>query len=221
MLRPWIHALLLISPAFPLFSACSSDVEVATTSTTGAGGSASSSSGGGDCTGNGPFCAWGCGSDAFDQPLCQNGVWVCPEGTVDASTCPSGTCWGPPLPCEVCDNGFKCAPTEACVGSCSSFVCATCDGAPAGTTFVGACSCSCDSAGQYGCSLLPGCCTQDIDCGDKTLFPCVNHVCKQPVPGACWADIECGSGMKCDGAIVCSCMAACEVPDSPGKCVPI
>lgn len=192
---------------FVFSGACSSTVDVET----------SSSSGG--CAGNGPFCAQGCGSDAFEQAICKKGAWVCPPGSVDADTCPAGTCWGPPLPCEECNGGWTCVANKECAGSCGGIVCATCEGAPAGTTVIGACACSCNGS-SYSCAPLLGCCNQDFDCGDETLTPCVNNVCKTPVMGGCWSDVECG-GMKCQGAIVCPCGSDCKVPDSPGMCVPI
>jgi len=204
-----------------LLLACGSDVDVASTS--GAGGSSASSTStgsGGGCAGSPPFCTHGCGSDWLEQSICPNGTWTCPPDTIDPNECPPGTCWGPPLPCEVCMGGWACAPEAACIGSCSAFVCATCEGTAPGTTQIGACQCSCNN-NEYGCTLAPGCCHQDVDCGDKQLFPCVNNVCKQPVTGACWADIECGAGMKCQGAIVCPCGAFCDAPDTPGMCVPL
>lgn len=214
---------LLLLSTFALFAwipACSSSVEIAGTGGSSGGASSSSSSSGGACAGNGPICVWGCGSDAASQAECKNGTWVCPPDTVDINSCPPGTCWGPPVSCEVCDNGWQCKPTEACIGSCESFVCATCEGAPAGTLQMGACSCSCTNGNQYGCTLLPGCCNADIDCGDESFVPCVEHVCKPPIAGKCWVDAECGNGMKCQGASVCPCNYDCEVEDSPGTCMP-
>jgi hypothetical protein len=113
-------------------------------------------------------------------------------------------------------------PEAACVGSCNSFVCATCNGAPPGETYLGGCVCSCKNDGnEYGCELMAGCCNQNIDCGDEVFVPCVENVCKQPVPGGCWSDAECGPGMKCEGEMVCPCTYDCEVPDEPGTCVPM
>lgn len=195
--------------------ACGGSVTVA--------GSGGSGGGSGGCAGFPAIgaCVYGCGSDAFDSSICQDGVWVCPPGTVPVGDCPAGTCSGPPLPCEVCNNGWSCAPNNACVGSCESLLCATCNGAPAGTLQIGACTCACDSTGgQYGCALAPGCCNKDIDCGDETFVPCVNNVCKPPVMGACWSDTECGANMKCSGAVVCPCSFDCNTPDMPGTCVP-
>jgi hypothetical protein len=206
----------------PLFlaPACSSSVEIAGTSASSSGASSSSSTGGAACTGFGPTCVWGCGSDASSSAECKNGLWSCPPGTVDMNTCPPGTCWGPPLPCEVCNNGWKCAPTPECIGTCESLVCATCEGMPGVPIQMGACSCSCKNGVEYGCSLAPGCCNANIDCGDESFVPCVEHVCKQPVIGRCWVDAECGLGMKCEGAVVCPCGYDCDVEDSPGMCVP-
>jgi len=219
MRRSFVLVLILGASSW-LAAACGSSVEVPDGGSGGAGGAGGSGGAGGGCAGFGPTCAWGCGSDAASQADCIGGAWKCPPGTVDMDTCPPGTCWGPPFTCEVCDNGWKCAPDQGCIGSCESFVCATCDGAPEGHAYIGACDCSCNNGSEYGCTLVPGCCNQDIDCGDKTWFPCVEHVCKQPVPGQCWVDAECGPGMKCQGASVCPCNFDCNGPDSPGTCVP-
>lgn len=66
----------------------------------------------------------------------------------------------------------------------------------------------------------PGCCTQDLDCGDFAYVPCVNGVCKQPLPGTCWKDAQCGPDATCVGASVCPCNADCDAPDAPGTCKP-
>jgi hypothetical protein len=186
----------------------------ATSSTTGTG---STSSGG--CAGTAPWCAAGCGSDYFPaQAECLGSEWVCPEGTVNPEDCPPGTCWGLPLPCEICgDSGWECAPTEACVGSCGGLACAACTGAP-DAIVVGACQCACDENAQYTCQLAAGCCNVDFDCGDLAYVPCVNNVCKPTVAGGCWSDAECGDGESCVGATVCPCGARCDGPDAPGTC---
>jgi hypothetical protein len=227
---------------FPLLSlaliACSGHVDVAQGQTSsgsagsggaGASGSASTAGGAGNstgtsgCSGPEPLCVHGCGSDWLEQANCVGGTWVCPPDTIDPKDCPSGTCWGPPFPCEQCGpNGWECHPDESCIGpdSCAGFVCPECTGAP-DMTIIAGCQCQCDGAGQYMCDLAPGCCMQDMDCGDEVLYPCVNHVCKMPVLDGCWRDDECIPGQKCDGAVVCPCGALCGVPDQPGKCVPL
>jgi len=220
MTRGPLLALLLVTLA-----ACASKVDVpssSASSSSGAGGAGGSGGSGGGCAGNGPMCAWGCGSDAFDPPQCTGGKWVCPPGTVDSTTCPPGTCWGPPLPCEVCDDGWACKPDPVCTSGCYAMACATCEGAPGGTTVFGGCACACDEASnEYRCNLVPSCCNEDMQCGDESYVPCVEHVCKQPVPGGCWKDEECGMEMICAGAFVCPCGSDCDAPDVPGTCVPI
>ena len=206
-----------------LSASCSGSVEVIGQGGGGSGGSGGSGGTGG-CSGSPPLwtCVHGCGSDFFEASVCKDGAWVCPLNTVPIDDCPPETCPGPPLPCEICFNGLSCVPNEGCIGSCESLVCGTCNSAPSGTLSIGACTCSCDATGnQYGCTLTPGCCNQDMDCGDEAFFPCVNHVCKQPVFDACWVDAECGPGMKCEGANVCPCHTDCDAPDMPGMCVPV
>jgi len=176
-------------------------------------------------TGTGPCptapitCVQGCGSDYLASPTCSAGTWSCPDGFIDISTCPPGTCFGAPLPCEICGpDGWACQPEETCAGSCDGIVCAECPAGGTGTVTLGACSCSCDDSAQFTCSLAPGCCNADMDCGDALYVPCVEHVCKQPVPGGCWKDDECGPNQKCAGASVCPCGFDCDEPDTPGTC---
>jgi hypothetical protein len=73
-------------------------------------------------------------------------------------------------------------------------------------------------AGQ-GQGGAPGCCTMDMECGDLVPAECVNGVCVTPLLGQCWRDADCDGGKVCQGASVCPCGAACDEPDSPGKCV--
>lgn len=185
---------------------CGSDVEQPSPST--------------GCSGTTFDCAAGCGSDYFPaQAACVDGAWECPEGTVDPSDCPANTCWGIPLPCEVCGpEGRACEPTPTCVAGCAGgAVCLVCPPG-GGITIIGACACQCN-AGTYQCSPAPDCCEQDIDCGDEQYVPCVNQVCKQPVAGQCWSDAECPVGSVCAGAEVCPCGQDCTVEDQPGDCV--
>ncbi len=215
---------LLLSLSVGALGACSSSIEIVRPGNGGSAGAGGEGGGTGGCAGFPGIgeCVHGCGSDAFEASICEGNAWVCPPGTVPVKDCPSGTCVGAPLACEVCLDGWSCQVDAACIGSCSSIVCGTCNGAPSGMQQIGGCMCSCDATGnQYGCSTIPGCCTKDIDCGDESFVPCVNNVCKQPVPGKCWADIECGPNMKCEGAGVCPCNYDCFLPDEPGTCVPI
>lgn len=169
-----------------------------------------------------PFlCADDCGSDYFPaEAECVGGAWVCPPGTVNPADCPPGTCWGPPLACEVCtDAGWACQLEESCVAGCGGLVCAGCPAGPA-PAVIGACACACDAAGQVSCALAPGCCEEDLQCGDAVWVPCVSHVCKDPVAGKCWVDGECAPGEVCVGASVCPCGFDCDGPDQPGDCLP-
>ncbi|UQA55828.1 hypothetical protein [Polyangium aurulentum] len=210
------HGRLLALLLVALAAACASNVEVPSNSaaSSGAGGA------GGGCAGDPPICPPGCGTDVFDEPQCTAGEWVCPNDPVDPSNCHSDTCWEPPLPCEVCDGGGPaCKPDAACTSGCYALSCATCEGAPGGTTVFGGCACACDEASnEYRCNLVPSCCNEDMQCGDESYVPCVEHVCKQPVAGGCWKDEECGMEMICVGAFVCPCGSDCDAPDVPGTC---
>lgn len=205
-------------------------------STGGAGAQGGTQSGGGsadECDGDEPLCADACGSDYFpEEAVCEDGTWTCPPGTVDPEDCPPGTCWGSPLPCEVCtDDGWACEPTVECVVSnanpgefsdCADLACATCVGAPA-SVIVGGCACACDDLGQYSCAMAPGCCNTDLDCGDFVYAPCVNGVCKMAPPtGKCWSNADCVSmGMVCAAPSVCPCGEDCPGTDQLGDCVAI
>ena len=70
------------------------------------------------------MCAPGCGGDVFAQAECQDGTWVCPDGTTNVDDCPEDTCWGMPAPCQrgcvepnpiaaSCDGGAWSCPPEA------------------------------------------------------------------------------------------------------------
>jgi len=76
------------------------------------------------------------------------------------------------------------------------------------------------------CDLTPtaGCCFEDDECGTGR---CVNALCRAraegtcvgPVrAGQCWDDSDCDAGVRCVGANICPCGAACFVPDMPGTC---
>ena len=191
------------------------------TSGTGAAGPGSSTgtgATGGGCSGS-PFdCVEACATDYFQQSECIDGTWTCPPGWFPASNC-ENPCFGLPLSCESCgERGWQCDPTPRCAEGCPGLVCLECPDIPGPVPF-GACTCSCDAAGQYSCDLTPGCCNQDMDCGDVVYVPCVEHVCKQTVPGACWVDAECPPGQQCIGASVCPCGYDCDGFDEPGQCM--
>lgn len=122
-------------------------------------GDASSDAGSAGCTDYAPFCADFCGSDyAPESADCIDGRWVCPPGTVDSSDCPSGTCWGPPLPGEECDDGWKCRPDADDWDACPELLCATCDGF-GDDREVDGCACWCDpDTAQVSCgrAATPG-----------------------------------------------------------------
>jgi len=57
------------------------------------------------CSSPRPSCVLTCGSAAVTYPSCQHGAWICPEGTVDFSACPKGTCMVSPFLCTDCSTG--------------------------------------------------------------------------------------------------------------------
>jgi len=72
-------------------------------------------------------CSDQCGSDAFFEPTCDNGVWTCGSG-VKTSGCPEGTCWGEPGMCcdakgqpvtPVCKDGEWEWPTPCTSANCA------------------------------------------------------------------------------------------------------
>ncbi|MBM4394263.1 MAG: hypothetical protein FJ087_01075 [Deltaproteobacteria bacterium] len=100
-----------------------------------------------------PWCAHGCGSDWIEEPACDAGRWTCPDGTVLMSDCPPGTCWGMPLPGEVCDGGWKCRPDPEDFSPCPPLMCAVCDGFEGPQTADG-CTCECKGS-QVECHAAP------------------------------------------------------------------
>jgi hypothetical protein len=97
------------------------------------------------CPSSEPTCVHGCGSDWLEDAVCVAGEWTCPDDTVNVDDCPPGTCWGPPLPGEVCgDDGWECRPDEAAYAACPELLCATCNGAfERGPIAADGCACSC------------------------------------------------------------------------------
>ena len=99
-----------------------------------------------------PLCSFDCGGDAFESPDCIANEWICPPDTTPIDDCPPGSCFGAPLPGEVCDGGWQCRPWETgALDSCPAgdFLCADCNGfdEPYDT---GECVCTCD-AGTVSC----------------------------------------------------------------------
>lgn len=214
--RRYDHAVSTVRPillALPLLlAACGGKVIV--DASTGTGGTTSS----GGCSGESFSCVQFCGSDFYPSVSeCVGGAWICPNGTVDPATCPPSTCGDlPPLPCDVCVGGaWACNPGPACLAGCPSVACAACPEVPVAPP--PGCTCTCDGNNQLTCAKS-ACCTQDVDCGDESLVPCVNGVCKQPVVGSCWSNVECGPVGSCQGVFVCPCGALCGIPDQPGMC---
>lgn len=44
-------------------------------------------------------CSDACGSDAFVSPVCLDGAWRCPDGTIATDGCGPDVCWGLPGDC--------------------------------------------------------------------------------------------------------------------------
>ncbi len=183
-------------------------------SSSGAGGSAgdagvagSAAAGGGQdagvaCAGDAFPCAAGCGSDWFpEQATCERGRWTCPPGTVDPRSCPTGTCWGPPLPGETCGpNGWECRPSVDDVRACPELLCATCEGFDRAVSTT-SCTCTCEGsevrclpAANAPCEQVPSPCACFVrpDCSaltDTCLCSC-DYLC----PGEPPCDCDCGGG---------------------------
>lgn len=104
-------------------------------------------------------CIVQCPSDWFFEPECRNGQWVCPTVDVMGESvqsypepeCPSWRCGGPPpLPGESCIDGeWFCEPPDEVWAACEQYMCATCNGFPAGEQERFGCRCACDSTGYW------------------------------------------------------------------------
>lgn len=194
---------LVVALAFACASACGGRA-----GGTSGGGSDGGTDGSAGCSGGVRDCADGCGSDYFpERAECVGGEWRCPQGTVLPEECPSGTCWGAPLPGETCDEGWACEPDASAWQECPSLMCATCRNFD-GPQQVGDCVCECNGVGNVQCINLddpvppptqPPCegldfcaCHQRSDCTyetDSCLCPC-DYEC----PGEPPCDCACGGG---------------------------
>ncbi|MGM0576006.1 MAG: hypothetical protein ACQEXJ_09780 [Myxococcota bacterium] len=97
----------------------------------------------GECEGDTPQCAPGCGGDVLLGPaICVEGEWACEEGVL-VPECPPGTCWGLPLPGEVCSNGWSCQPEDFAYEMCPETMCLTCRDFEGPVAKEG-CTCHCD-----------------------------------------------------------------------------
>jgi len=108
------------------------------------------------CVEDPPLCMAGCGSDWIKGDAeCVDGAWVCPPDSIATTDCPEDTCWGLPLPGEICgDNGWECQPDAEDWAACPSLMCAVCEGFD-GAQIQGACSCACDKDNQVSCVEIP------------------------------------------------------------------
>ena len=158
-----------------------------------------------ECEGEAPDCPSVCGSDGFFPPaVCEDGAWVCASGGVLMTTCPPGTCWGSPLPGEICDDGWACAPGAAAIESCPELMCATCRGF-AGPVEEAGCRCQCDeSSDTVVCEATPVTCAGAAPlcapgCGGDSFHgpaECVDGAwtCAEGIlrtdcpPGTCWGE---------------------------------
>jgi hypothetical protein len=104
------------------------------------------------CEGSAPLCAQTCGGDAFfGQARCEGLRWVCDEGTLETD-CPRGTCWGAPLPGEVCDGGYVCRPWETgALAGCpdGAMLCADCRGFGDEDVEAEGCTCRCEGGSIF------------------------------------------------------------------------
>ena len=147
------------------------------------------------CPGDPPMCADACGSDYFPANAeCVGGTWECPPGTVDPKDCPPGTCWGMPLPGEVCGpSGWSCEPKIEQYLECPSLMCAVCEGFDGPTTIAG-CQCTCVN-GQVECAQVPL-----PECAGLDFCSCWDHPGCQYIEEDCICpcDYECPGHDPCD-----------------------
>lgn len=102
------------------------------------------SSNGATCDG-GPFdCVMSCATDFFASAECVGGGWQCPQGDwFPIENCPSGSCFGLPLPGEECVDGFQCLPDSDDLERCHAEMCATCRGFDPALHSTPQCRCEC------------------------------------------------------------------------------
>ncbi|MEL6180730.1 MAG: hypothetical protein AAFS10_17345 [Myxococcota bacterium] len=155
-------------------------------------GTSNGTSGGATCEGEPPSPCGMCGSDAGVMALCEDGQWVCPEGTEFVGECPDQTCdmFGGEVCCDAEGNA-----TSALCPSASQPYCP--DGSEPQQ------SCEEDPLPEFACRTHEDCnnfasCTapgESIGCG----------IC-QDQPN-CTMDEECGAGNICDPSTIedCTC----------------
>ena len=134
----------------------------------GSGGAGGTGGLGSDCSVEPSYiCVIQCGSDRFEDPVCEDDRWVCPPmnvmgemvPTFPTTDCPDDICGGPPpFPGEICRDGtWVCEPPATAWAACPSTICVTCEGFPGGVVTRDGCSCSCDSTGHaVSCSAIDG-----------------------------------------------------------------
>ena len=167
------------------------------------------------CTGLPPIdCAESCGSDALCAVDCSDGVWSCPAGCVEASTCPPDTCWGAPLPGEACEEGeWVCKPQDFVYEDCEPLACVECDGFD-GPVSKSGCTCACTN-GEVRCQKDVPTCDGDAplcapSCGGDSFFgPAVctdgKWTCEEGIPttdcppGSCFGEKYPGEVCTDDG----------------------
>jgi len=152
---------------------------------------AGASQDGGECSGSVSFhCVSVCGSTDLITPICNNGTWTCPAGTVSTESCDN--C--PPVPHGCCFTDGTMAMASCIAGG---WVC------PPGSVIFGSQGCSPPEvcAASLPCPFGQFCQFDDFTCGTSTLL----GSCQQ-IPTNCTGPEvpTCG----CDGSVHASTCAA-------------
>lgn len=137
--------------------------------------------GGGSCGGAVSFqCVPGCGQSPGTPPDCEDGLWICPPGTVPTYTC--GSC--PAVPHRCCQPDGLLAPASCIDGA---WACP-----PGGVLFgEGACVPPGVCAAELPCPAGQYCVADDYSCGEDelpgTCAP-LPSTCSEPGDAVCGCD---------------------------------
>ncbi len=146
------------------------------------------------------FCVTECGNDGGFAPLCTDGIWSCPPGTIDASTCPP-TCIGGAPPGCVCEGTRWVCDDLRCPDGIDPWD----PSDPASTCSVEGATCTGGSGDACGAGLFCNCEAGRWNCAVA-----------EPDP-VCWCGREPSEGDRCneDGAFCGGCCPTVDGPDWP------
>jgi hypothetical protein len=180
--------------------------------------------------------------DCEGNKVCA-GAYICP---CNDATCIVPSTPGVCIPAEgaCCIDGSDCAQTALCVAG------EACEPAPGGNQCYldphcgpgrvcsGADLCGCEDLCPTGASVAGTCrtlvstCKKDVDCGvglvcatpDQAWCPDkpnpVNGVCVPEVDEGCWNADDCKGDERCAAEVICTDLAGCSQPNTPGFCLP-